>query len=210
MTLRKADLPKAFKVVPSIPKGSRKLGPGYGFPKGHKFSTKENTPAESYSRKMSAMYRGWETRVRKASGEKIVSIEQKRKKEERVRVKLRETIVTEAREIQEMARMAANRAMRVLESIIDNEDSRTSDKLTAINILLDRAYGKAAQTNVNTNIDANSKEADVSATELDRRIKAALNRVEAITGGAGEAPASEERPVDLCEYDRDPNSSTKH
>lgn len=208
MTLMKVDLPKAFKVALDRPKPFGKLK--HSFPKGHKFSTKEHTPAASYARKMSAMYRGWETRIRKASGEKIVSIEQKRKKEERVRVKLRETIVTEAREIQEIARMAASRAMRALENIIDDEGSRTSDKLTAINILLDRAYGKAAQTNVNANIDANNKEADVSATELDRRIKAALNRVEAITGGAGEASASEERPADLREYDRDPNSSTKH
>lgn len=208
MTLRKEDLPKAFRVRldHKLPKSKSK---GF-FYKGHKLSTKENTPAASYARKMAAMHRGWGTRVRKASGEKIVSIEQKRKKEERVRVKLRETIVMEAREIQEIARMAASRAMRALENIIDDEGSRTSDKLTAINILLDRAYGKAAQTNVNTNIDANNKEADVSATELDRRIKAALNRVEAITGGAGEAPPGEERPPDICEYDRDPNSSTKH
>lgn len=210
MTLRKADLPKAFKVVLDPPKHKKNSNRTYGFYKGHKLSTKENTPVASYARKMSAMYRGWETRIRKASGEKIVSVEQKRKKEERTRVKLRETLVMEAREIQEMARMAADRAMQAIVNIIDSDETRTSDKLTAINILLDRAYGKAAQTNVNANIDANSKEADVSATELDRRIKAALNRVEAITGGAGEAPQSEERPADLCEYDRNPDSSTKH
>lgn len=158
---------------------------------------------------MAAMYKGWKMTARKADGEKIVTKYQKEKKENRQRVRLKETVAKEAREIQEMARMAADKAMECLVGMIDDPDTRSSDKISAINILLDRAYGKATQTNVNTNIDA-GKEADVSEAELNRRIKAALTRVEAITGGAGEAQQSEERPVDVRELDRDTNGSTKH
>jgi hypothetical protein len=171
---------------------------------------KPNFSEESRVRSMLGKLRGCETRARISRGENIVTIKKINEKHKRQRVKLRESVIREAREIQEMARMTAESAMICLQQLIESPETRPSDKISAISLLLDRAYGKATQTNVNTNIDANGKEADVSATELDRRIKTALDRVEAITGGAGETPASTERPADVRELDRDPNSTTKH
>ncbi len=182
-----------------------RIGKGGTFAPGNQLSTLENMSPEGHAKRMAAAHQAWKTKALRAKGVEVKTTEVKRQ-----RVRLRETIVREAREIQEIARMAAGDAMECLKNIITDGESRTSDKLTAISLLLDRAYGKATQTNVNANVDANGKEADVSTAELQRRIDTALNRIEAVTGGTGQAGTSEDRSVDLREHDRDPNSSTKH
>jgi len=209
----KLKLPQAFRsklaVNPRMYVKGKHKG-GSNFVPGNQLSTIENLSAEAHAAKMSAMYQGWKTRVQKSKGIKVLSVEQKKKREMRKRVKLQETVAREAREIQDMARMAAEEAMLCLQAIMLSPDTRPSDKISAINTILDRAYGKATQTNVNANVDANGKEADISAAELQRRVEKALNRIETIAGGDGEARASQDRPPDVREYDRDPNSSTKH
>lgn len=210
MKLTKASLPKAFRTrITLAPNNTNPTGGG-AFVKGNQLSTTENLTAEAHSKKMAAMYRGWETKARIRRGEKVVTVAQKEKKVQRQRVKLRETIMLEAREIQDMARLAAGDAMNVLKDIISDQTTRSSDKISAISLLLDRAYGKATQANVNTNIDATGKESDVSTVELDRRIKTALNRVEAIAGREGQAPEGKERPIDVRERDRNTGGSSIH
>ena len=200
----------AKKATPKII-GNHKGTPYAGiWARGNRHAAKENTSAEGNARRIAGILKANESRARIANGEKIVTTKKLAEKDKRQRVKLRESVIREAREIQEMARMTAESAMLCLQEIIESTETRPSDKISAISLLLDRAYGKATQPNVNTNVDANSKEADVSATELDRRIKTALDRVEAITGGAGEAPPSQERSADVRQLDRDPNSTTKH
>lgn len=203
----KPKLPKAFNTSLEKKAGHSVNSP---FVPGNQLSTLENMPKEAHERRMAAMYKGWKTKVLQSKGVKVVTKKQKENIEIRKRVKLRETIIREAREIQDMARMAAAEAMDCLIAIMKDPDSRPNDRLNAVNILLDRAYGKATQTNVNANVDANGKESDISTAELQRRVEAALNRIEAVAGGTGEEGESQDRPADVCEYDRDPDSSTKH
>ena len=138
-----------------------------------------------------------------------MSVQQTIKKEVRKRVRLRTTIAKEAREIQEIARTHATAVMDKLAEIVGNSHNESA-VIAAGQVLLDRAYGKSAQTNINANVDTHGKNTDVSQGELDKRIEQTLKRVEAITGGAPKAPKSEERPSDVRQLDRDPDSSSLH
>ena len=121
------------------------------------------------------------------------------------RVRLRETVAKEARDIQDMARRHATAAMERMAHIVNNPASPENAQIAAAAVILDRAYGRPNQTNTNLNVDANGKSTEVSTTELDRRIAEALRAVEALTGRARQAPKSKEQPADLRERDRDPN-----
>lgn len=134
------------------------------------------------------------------------------KKDERVRkrIRLKETVAKEAREIQDIARTRAVAAMNRLAKIIDDPASKDSDAIAAIAVTLDRAYGKASQTHINANIDANGKDSEISDQELKTRIEKAIKRVNELTGGTAKAPESKEQPTDIRERDRDTGGSTLH
>ena len=129
------------------------------------------------------------------------------KKPKHPRVRLRETVAKEARDIQDMARRHATAAMERMAHIVNNPASPENAQIAAAAVILDRAYGRPNQTNTNLNVDANGKPTEVSTTELDRRITEALRAVEALTGRARQAPKSKEQPADIRERDRDPNGS---
>ncbi len=206
MKLKKL-LPKAFSQSPGV-QINRDNTP---FRRGNQLATNENLTTESQDKRRAALFRGWETKARKSRGEKVVTAyEQKGKRPVRERIKLRETLMLEAREIQDMARMGAGEAMQVLKEIISDQSTRSSDKISAIGLLLDRAYGKSTQTNVNATVDATGKESDVSTAELDRRIKTALERVETIAGGTGQEAEGKERPANVRERDRNTGGSSIH
>ncbi len=128
------------------------------------------------------------------------------KKVKRKRLRLKETIAKEAREIQDLARKNADAAMRRVAEIAKTSTNEAA-ALAAAALLFDRAYGKANQTNINANLDANGKATDVSQKELDTRIEKALDRIDSLTRGAPKAPAREEPLIDLRKLDRDPDST---
>lgn len=103
----------------------------------------------------------------------------------------------EAREMVDLARQKARKAMKVYEDVIDAETAADTAKIQAANAILDRAYGKATQTSVNTQVNADGKPTEIDDKELTRRIDEAVQRVEAVTRRTPEAPASEDRPSDL-------------
>ena len=103
----------------------------------------------------------------------------------------------EAREMVDLARQKARKAMKVYEDVIDAEAAADTAKIQAANAILDRAYGKATQTSVNTQVNADGKTAEIDDKELNRRINEAVERVEAITRGTVEAPDSADGPADL-------------
>jgi hypothetical protein len=111
----------------------------------------------------------------------------------------KEEIVKEAKEVQDIARSHAAKALEALSRIVDSQTAPDSAVIQAAGMLLDRGYGKAAQTNINANLDANADPKAVTATDLNKRIEAALRRVEGITGGELEEEQSEERPTDIRE-----------
>ena len=123
------------------------------------------------------------------------------------RVRLRETVAKEARDIQDMARRHATAAMERMAHIVNNPTSPENAQIAAAAVILDRAYGRPNQTNTNLNVDANGKPTEVSTTELDRRIAEALRAVEALTGRAREKTKGKEQPADVRERDRNPDGS---
>lgn len=123
------------------------------------------------------------------------------------RIKLREKVAREAREIQTLARHFATAAVETAAQAMLDPTEPLSARLQAAALILDRAYGKAVQPNTNMNVDANGKPREVTSSELDRRINETLAAVERITGRAGKAPKGKEQPADLRQRNRNPDGS---
>ena len=134
----------------------------------------------------------------------MAGVEKKRR-----RIRLRENLQAEAREIQNIARTYAVSAMEKLADIVENSQ-QDSSVIAAAQVIFERAYGKATQTSINANIDANGKPTEVTSKELDSRIAETLKRVESLTGGTPQAEKGEERPADLRVGDRDTGGSSVH
>lgn len=196
--------------------GNTKLGvPGslenkYCYPKGNKIALASAMTEESHQRRMKGLFKAWGTKERIHRGERVVTRKTRKKIRVRMRLKLHEKVAVELREVQNIARTHASRAMQKLAEIIDDKTARDSDAISAAQVIFERAYGKATQTNINASADSNGKENEVSSTELETRIRAALARVEAITGGAPKTPVSKKPDPDIRERDRDPGSSSVH
>jgi hypothetical protein len=165
----------------------------------------KNMTPEANAKRMKGLINFWHLRSLKRQGIKVVT-KPSTGKIKRKRLKLRETVAKEAREIQELARKNAAAAMKRMAEIAQTSPNETA-AIAAAALLLDRAYGKANQTNTNVNLDANGKATDVSQKELDTRIEKALERIDSLTRGAPKAPASEKPLIDLRQLDRDPDST---
>jgi len=115
-------------------------------------------------------------------------------------VERKNTIAMEARELQDLARQLATKAMKALVDILDNEDSSDTAKMQAIQMILDRGFGKPAATVYSISQDAGTKLSDLDGKSLDQRIEDAIARTERLTAGASEAPSGENRPANLRKY----------
>ncbi len=205
---------KALKGVPLIvdlskPPPKERKRPSYV---SHLIGTKRLQPGQKYQdiiprlshmKIMAALAKTWDTATRRGQGEKVMAKKVKEKVgkvvKKRYRARLMLTVAKEAREIQDMARMRATAVMDRITDIALNSPVE-SVAVAAGNVVLERAYGRANQTNINAHIDANGKANEIDSKELDARITAALKRVEEATGtmgGEAEAPPREERPTDL-------------
>lgn len=142
------------------------------------------------------------------------SPEQKAREEERKfvrkRAKLKESAIRELAEIQLKARKYTDSILEAMIEIAQNDKAVESARIQAAHFVFDRAYGKAAQTNINANMNTDGKPSAITGSALAKRIETALKRVEELTGGGTPAPVSEERPADIRECDPDPDSSTRH
>lgn len=156
---------------------------------------------ESHDARMQGLFKALKRKSRdyyqRAKGKRAMParVRKKIKKAHRIRKQLK--VIKDLREIQNICRMNAVAAVERMVKIVENPTTRDSDAAAAAHFILDRAYGKATQTNLNANVDANGKSEEVTLNELDRRIKEALARVEELTGGARQAPASPQQPLDL-------------
>lgn len=189
--------------------GPNKFGrKNYGNPefvKGNKFALKSNMSPEAHQKRMEGLMRGWRTSERLRKGEKLMTFD----KAKRERARLTESVRAEARDVQNFAREHAIELMeRVME--LARTSGKGADLIAAATLMLDRAYGKASQTTVNANVDANGKPTEITAKELNERIAEALRRVESLAGGEGEQESSQETPPDVCGGDRDPGNSSIH
>lgn len=175
------------------------------YPKGYQGTRAENYTPEQNARRFAGLIKVWkikdrDRKRRKEGGEAYMKAEAKRIR--KPRIVLRTTIAREAREIQDLARKHADQAMTRMAEIINDPNSPDNIAVAAAEVIFNRAYGKPNQLNTNLNVDANGKPKDVSGSELDQRIKEALNRVEDITRRAPKAPAGKKQPADLRKLDR--------
>lgn len=174
--------------------------------KGNTWAAAANMTKESHERRMSGLFKAWQKCARLSKGEKLMTVRKKSKK----RAKLRKTIAMEHRDLQDTARKSSAAVMERLAEIVADSSTQPSVVVAAAQVIFDRAYGKASQTNINANLNADGKPSEISQAELDTRVAKALERVEALTGGKAKARPRKKRPPDLRELDRDPNSSTQH
>src|SRR5258708_3362959 len=172
------------------------------FSPGNELSKACNLSDASNYKRIKGLMRGWAATARKRRGERIMTAAAKKKVERRQRVRLIENIQTEARDIQNQARGMATEAMEVMANLM-RHSPKGSDRVAAASIILERAYAKATQTNVNAKLNADGKPTEVTSKELDTRITEAVQRVESITGGAPEAEGGEGEAAHLRIDDSD-------
>jgi hypothetical protein len=110
-------------------------------------------------------------------------------KRKRVMIKDQRKRAIEMHELQKLARENAVEAMEALIDILKDPRSPHPSRIAAASVVLDRGYGKASQTTISANI-GNGTTKELTGDELERRIGAALKRVEAITTGASKAGTS--------------------
>jgi hypothetical protein len=115
---------------------------------------------------------------------------------------LRKMIGLEYKEMQEIARQNADEAMQVYLDIMRDPDSAGSVKLAAADRIMERAFGKTAQMNLNVNATLDGNPMDLSDADLTREIKAIVGKVKTIESGGSqtEEVESEVRPKNLREY----------
>lgn len=180
------------------------------FKKGNIAAARVNMTVESDKKRMSGLFKAWDRRVitqeLKKQGKRPMTI----RKRKRIRKRIRMTVAKEAKEIQNIARMHATEAMARMAEIVNDRTAMDSVAIAAAQVIFDRAYGKAPNTNINANVNGNDKPSEASAKQLDERITGALKRVEELTGGTPKASKGQKRPIDVRKLDRDPNSSTQH
>ena len=135
---------------------------------------------------------------------------EKERKFERKKTGMREAAAKELADIQLEARKHTAQILEGMVDIATDPSEMSSARISAANFVYDRAYGKAAQTNINANVNTNGKPSEITGSALTKRIEATLKRIEELTSGGSTPPASSKGPDDVCERDRDPNSPTKH
>ena len=168
------------------------------FKPGNQFALRACMTEEAHAKRMAGLKKAWATRNDKMAKNKFVmSHDVLKKVNEAKRARLKQTQAKDAREIQELIRTYTFSGLEKIFEILANDSASDMAKIAAMHLLLDRGSGRAAQTNINANIDANGKPSEVSQKELDDRIRAAIDRVEALTGGAPKAPEGSERPSDV-------------
>lgn len=180
---------------------------------GNRAAAIENISAEAQKRRVAGMMRSWASHYKRRKGIESVGKHQKRQIIKDLargkRQKIRETVARELRDIQDIARRNAVGAMEVAKEIMANSD-KDSDRLAAANLILERAYGKATQTNVNANVNANGSAKEVTAEELNERVGKALSRVEELTGRSTKPAPSQNGPAHVRQRHRNTGGTSVH
>lgn len=132
----------------------------------------------------------------RSTGKDDLSLRPEAIKRNRLKLEQKRAKALEAHELQQIAREAATKAMKTLIKICVNERAPEATRIAASTAILDRGYGKASQTSITANV-TNGKASDITSDELDKRVKAALRRVNDITNRTGETGAGKKRPANL-------------
>lgn len=139
--------------------------------------------------------------ARKGITRKPTTLEEIRRKEDNdLKQMMTKKKRMEAHELQEMARENADMLFKVIMEIASNDEAPAAVRLQAANMGLDRAFGKAATTNINVNADIDTKLADLDDAALKRRLIQNIARIEANTADDGKTIEGEARPINIREY----------
>jgi hypothetical protein len=101
-----------------------------------------------------------------------------------------------ATDIRSLARAHTETAIKTLAGIMREKKAPPAARVAAANSLLDRGWGKAVQP-VDATINSERSLNEISSSELDERIAAALSRVESLAGGAAGQDSGEEQSSDV-------------
>jgi hypothetical protein len=164
--------------------------------KGHTLTRTENLSADAIRRRAEGQARGIINSMKRRNGDPDAPADSNATRKAK-KVKLKYTIAKELIDIQNKYRRMADIAADEINKIITDEHAKHSDKIAAVAHVMDRAYGKSTQVNVNANTDPDSKPKELSPEQLTKRIADAIKRVEAATGRIPETPASEDTPPDI-------------
>jgi len=182
--------------------------------KGHKLRSSENLTEEAKALTFLASMKARRNDELRRQGYKILKHKTRTKigfkaalRHRRARV---ENAVKNAREITKIALNNAAKAMRVAVEVMDDPRNKGSERLAAVEIVLNRAAGRPTQTNINASVDANATPAEATGKELDQRIAETLERVERITGRAPKAKKRPRTALNLRVDNSNPGSSSVH
>lgn len=181
---------------------------------GHTLSKAENMSEESNALRFVALIKAYRNRALRKQG--YVIVRKKARTKMGFKAKLRhmrarkKNAVKSAREITKIALENAGKAMRVAVEIMDDARSDPRARLSAVDMILNRAAGRPTQTNINASVDANASPDQATGKELDQRIAETIERVEQL---AGRAPKAKKRPrpaLNLRPVNSNPGGSTVH
>jgi hypothetical protein len=113
-------------------------------------------------------------------------------KRTRLKLDVKKAVALERHELQQLARENATAAMQTLIEITKNKRAPEATRIAASSVILDRGYGKASQTSISASV-TNGNVKEITGNELNKRIEAALKRVEAATTGTPKAGKSANR-----------------
>ena len=125
------------------------------------------------------------------------SMRERAMRKRRVRLEVKKRHALEAHELQRMARENALTAMKTLIEISENDRAPESTRIAASQAILDRGYGKSSQTSITANVTNHAKASEITADELDTRVRQALQRAEDLTNRTRKAPEGQKRSSDL-------------
>ena len=172
---------------------------------GVKLALKENMTENQHNRRMAGLFKTWSHWNKKRRGEYMPM----KKKHSR---RLPQAEILEARQVQELSRMAAKDVVDMYIKMVKGEDktARAADRIAAGKELMERGYGKSISTHTNVHVDANGKLNEVSRKELITRVEESLKTVEGLTSRAKEKRDRKEPSADVRQRDGDPGGSTVH
>jgi hypothetical protein len=123
-------------------------------------------------------------------------IEEKKKLKELKQMK-KEAMIKGARNLQDLARDAAEEALEVIKAVMNDENAAPSARLQAAEMIHNRGYGKPLVTTINNNANIDMKPSEIDDTALDHRIRETLARVEQLTAREGKEATSQDRPTNI-------------
>lgn len=126
-------------------------------------------------------------------------IKEKKKLKELKQMK-KEEMIKGARNLQDLARDAAEEALEVIKQVMNDENAAPSARLQAAEMIHNRGYGKPLVTTVNNNANIDMKPSEIDDTALDHRIRETLARVELLTGRKEQENTGEKRPTNIRQY----------